>query len=296
MKQNKILWALVAMVLPLGFTSCGDDDEDKVDSTPYEYIEPANKANAARFSFSVESPVQSVAFGEGNSAVIQVVNEAGETEYIVGSYNKQGDTYTVNTAEGKYTFAISTEPGTQRMLAVISTPTQSEPVTVSATQTTATVGGDMDICRTWYPFRTAINMQKRGTKGVVTDELEGIDFEALKNRAEKEGCHIKEDLTGWKVRDLFFQGTGEFGVNFINNESYFATWKWVNANGDIDFDWKDKESVKNEFVNSGKAHAEVYKTGIYKGECWLSLESEVEQDNGDVWDVKVIFRLVDKKL
>ena len=117
----------------------------------------------------------------------------------------------------------------------------------------------------------------------------------MKQRVEKEGCHIKEDLTGWKVNTVFFQGTGEFGVNFANSKSYYATWKLLNSNGDMDFDWKDKESIKNEFVKDAKANATVYKTGVYKGECWLRLKSEVEQDNGDVWDVDVIFRLIDHK-
>lgn len=304
MKLNKLFWALGVLVLPLGLASCGGDENSaEPDNTPYEYQEPVNKANAARFTFEAEdSPVQSVAFGETNTAVIQTQDEEdGSIEYVIGTYTKSGSTYVVETPQGRYTFAFQTEDpavatGEQRVQCAVTTPKQNEAVTATASVTTsANTGADIDLFRTWYPFRTTLNLQKKGSKGIVTDELEGVDFEALKQRVEKEGCHIKEDLTGWKVNTVFFQGTGEFGVNFANSKSYYATWKLLNSNGDMDFDWKDKESIKNEFVKDAKANATVYKTGVYKGECWLRLKSEVEQDNGDVWDVDVIFRLIDHK-
>ena len=298
MKLYKHFWALVALTLPLGFVSCSSDDE-KEDTEVYEFKEPENKDNAARFVFdSEETPVQSVAFGESNTAVIEQENEDGEIEYVVGTYTKSGDTYVVTTQQGQYTFAIDAAPvggTTDRVQATITTPGQ-PPVTTTATKTTSNETQEPTILGTWYPFKTKINMTKRGGTGTVTDELNGVDFQALKARAEKEGCHIKDNLDGWVVDNAFFQGTGEFGVNFTNKKSYYATWRWVGNNGDLNFDWKDKESINNEFVKTGKAHAQVFKTGIYKGELWLSLTSEVKQDNGDVWDVTVIFRLVDHRV
>ena len=299
MKKNKLFWAFAIIALPLGLISCGSDDNKDDDAIVYEFEEPVNKSSAARFTFeSEDTDIQSVAFGESNSAVIQQQNEEGETEFVVGTYIKNGDTYIVSTSKGSYSFAFETQEdpstGEQVVQATIKSPGQTEAVTAAATKTTTTNGGDIDLFRTWYPFKTVINLTKEGGTGTITDELDGIDFQALKERAEKENCHIKEDLTGWKVTSLFFQGTGEFGVNFTNGKSYYADWKWKGNNGDIDFDWKDKESIDNQFVNSGKAHAEVFKTGIYKGECWLSLSSEVEQDNGDKWNVEVIFRLTEK--
>lgn len=298
MKLNKHFWALIALTLPLGFVSCSSDEE-KEDNEVYEFKEPENKDNAARFVFdSEETPVQSVAFGESNTAVIEQTNEDGEVEYVVGTYTKQGDTYVVTTPVGQYSFAVSAAPvsgTTDRVQAVITTPDQPA-VTATATKTTASPSQEPTICNTWYPFMTTINLTKQGGKGTVTDELPGIDFQALKARAEKENCYIKDDLEGWAVDYAFFQGTGEFGVYFTNEKSYFANWRWTSNDGDLNFDWKDKESIKNEFVNSGKAHAVVYKTGIYKGELWLSLSSEVKQDNGDVWNVELIFRMVDHRI
>lgn len=298
MKLNHLFRTALLLPLALGLVACGDD-QDEPTAQEYEYAQPTNTDSAARYTFlNGNSSVLSVAFGESNSVVIEVLDESGQVRRIVGTYTRQGDTYIVTTPEGQYTFVIRQEgaggtPGGKDIVVTIVTP-DADSVTDTATKTTNEVGGNPNICRTWYPFMTVINLQKQGTKGIVTDEFKGIDFEVLKNRAEQEGCHIDADLTGWKVTNVFFQGTGECGVNFANSESYFATWRWLGSNGELDLDWQDKNSLDNEFVGKSKARAEIYTTGIYRGECWLRLKSAVEQDNGDVWDVEVIFRLTEK--
>ena len=157
MKLNKLFWALGVLVLPLGLASCGGDENSaEPDNTPYEYQEPVNKANAARFTFEAEdSPVQSVAFGETNTAVIQTQDEEdGSIEYVIGTYTKSGSTYVVETPQGRYTFAFQTEDpavatGEQRVQCAVTTPKQNEAVTATASVTTsANTGADIDLFRT----------------------------------------------------------------------------------------------------------------------------------------------------
>lgn len=288
MKLNKFICALMAMALPLGFIACGSDDKEE---TPYVFPTPANVAKAAKYTFSSqETPIKSVSFGEGNSVIIEQQNEDGVVEYVVGTYTEQNGVYTVSS--GGQSWRITVGDGATSVDVTITT--NGNTVTVTATKTTASNSGNTDIIGDWKPFMTTLNLHKQGTKGTVTDELKGIDFQALKARAEKEGCKISEDFKDeYVVKTATFQGVGLFCVYFTSNKNYTANWRWKTtaAAGDLKFDWQDKDAMNNDFLKDGNASVKVYKEGVYAGECWLSMKSTIKQDNDADWDVEVIFRL-----
>ena len=289
MKYNKFFLALMAVALPLSFVACGSDDKDE--EAPYEFPVPVNQDKAAKYTFSSQqTPIKSVSFGEGTTAIIEQTSADGTVEYVVGTYTEEGGVYTVSSGGQTWKFTVSN--GTNSVEVTITT--NGETVTITASKSTPSANRP-DFIGDWKPFMTTLNLHKQGTKGTVTDELKGIDFQALKARAEKENCHIKEDFSeGYVVEKVTFQGVGEFGVLFTSGKNYKAEWRFASsaAAGDLKFEWQNEDAKSNQFLNEGNAHIQVYKIGVYKGECWLSLKSTIEQDNGEKWDVEVIFRLI----
>ncbi len=297
MKLNKLFVALMVVALPLGFTACGGDDND--DNGSYEFPEAPNKAKAATYTFSSqETPIQSVSFGEGNSAIIEMEGVDG-VEYIIGTYTEKDGTYTVTSPDGQtYQFKVSVNGSSYDVQITVG----QEQVTVTAKKTTATASGaDLLLCD-WKPFRTKINLTKvieNGRKvekpGTLTKEWDGANFEVIKTWAEDQGCDIDEDLEGYVLQKVAFFGTYKFSAAFANKKSYAATWKttsaWKDNGADLQFTWEDEKSKENDFIKDGKARVKIYTSGAYEGECWLTLISSID-DKDDKWNVEVNFRLI----
>jgi len=292
MKLNKFYLAIMAIALPLGFISCGSDD-DGDDPTP---VTPTfvNQDRAARYTFSQSSAVQSVTFGESNSVVIEKKNEeTGETEYVVGTYTVNGDTYTVSSGSGSWTFTVGTDGS--KVTVTIKDPSGTTEEAL-AQKTTASDKSEktLSICGDWKPNYTVLKLKKKNAQGwIAPDPLKGIDFQAVKNRAEQEGCVIDEDFKDeYVVKTVSFYATKEFCVNFTSGKGYVADWQWTGSDDGMKFTWKDEDANSNEFLEGGKATCVVKADGPYKGECHLTLISDIKMDNGEEWDVNITFRLI----
>ena len=298
MKLNKLFVALMAVALPLGFTACGSDDNEGGGS--YEFPEAPNKAKAATYTFSSqETPIQSVSFGEGNSAIIEQKDGNGNVEYIVGTYTENNGVYTVTAPDGQtYQFKVNVNGSSYDVQITVG----QDQVTVTAKKTTASASGaDLLLCD-WKPFRTKINLTKVVENGqtvkdpgTATKEWAGANFQEMKEFAEEKGCHIDEDLEGYVLQKVAFFGTYKFSAAFTNKKSYAATWKttsaWKDNGAELQITWDDENSKDNDFIKDGKARVKIYTSGAYEGECWLTLISTIN-DKDDKWNVELNFRLI----
>lgn len=305
MKLNKLFWALMVTALPLGFTACSSDDDDE-DDTPYVFAETGHKSDAASYTVSTSgTKTRSAVFGEGGDCVICRVkdapvlgvkatraSEAGELEYIIGTYVKDGAVYTI-TVNGQTwgTIEVSTTGGNSFTLKVT---IGTEEETVAAEKEPEIASSDLTdkLCRSWKPFITRLNFKKTTSEAWIADELDGANFEDVKKRVEREGCIIKDNFgDGYAVSSIFFTKSRTFCIAFTNGKSYVGKWDWTNAGaGDLAYTWDDEENMGCEY-ESGNAHVDIYTTGVYKGECWLRLTNTIKQDNGDAWDFQLVFRL-----
>ena len=298
MKLNKLFVALMAVALPLGFTACGSDDNEGGET--YEFPEAPNKAKAATYTFSSqETPIQSVSFGEGNSAIIEQKDGNGNVEYIVGTYTENNGVYTVTAPDGQtYQFKVNVNGSSYDVQITVG----QDQVTVTAKKTTASASGaDLLLCD-WKPFRTKINLTKVVENGqtvkdpgTATKEWAGANFQEMKEFAEEKGCNIDEDLEGYVLQKVAFFGTYKFSAAFTNKKSYAATWKttsaWKDNGAELQITWDDENSKDNDFIKDGKARVKIYTSGAYEGECWLTLISTIN-DKDDKWNVELNFRLI----
>ena len=318
MKLNKLFWGLMVMALPLSFAACSssDDENGEVDDTPYQFRELANQDVAGKYQSNKKG--QTLA-EEENSRVeeVEIIDNSilitrrfrkstaqvkgvtrgeadEEVEYIAGTFTKNGDVYNIIVNKKNWGTIKIVKQGGGYSLTV--TPVGEEPETVEASKSTESVNAKYNLTQrikgTWYPYMTTINLQKQGSNSIVTDELPRIDFEAVKQRAKKEGCNISDDFgVGYAVSWVSFTPEGTFTITFDNGKKYIGDWEWVNANGGMKYDWRE-EGMGCEYEN-GQAHVDIYETGPYKGEFWLRLSNVVEQNDGTKWDVQVIFRMTD---
>lgn len=298
MKLNKLVFAMMAVALPLGFTACSSDDNNSNGS--YEFPEAPNKAKAATYTFSSqETPIQSVSFGEGNSAIIEQKDDNGNVEYIVGTYTENNGTYTVTTPDGKtYQFKVDVNGSSYDVQITV----DQDQVTVTAKKTTASVSGADALLNDWKPFKTKLNLKQvidNGKEvndpGTFTKEFSGANFQEMKEFAEDKGCTIDENLEGYVLQKVAFFGTYKFSAAFSNKKSYVATWKttsaWQDNGAELKFTWDDENSKENDFIKDGKARVKIYEEGVNKGQCWLTLMSTINNNN-DKWEVELIFRLI----
>lgn len=301
MKLNKLFVALMAVALPLGFTACGSDDNES--SEPYVFPEAPNKAKAATYTFSSwDTPIQSVSFSEGSSAIIEVEGLDG-VEYIVGTYTESNGVYTVTAPDGQtYQFKVTVNGSDYKVVITVA----GESVTVEAKKTAPSASGADDLLADWKPFKTQLNLTHVIVKGEQVEnpgsfmkEFVGANFQEMKEFAENKGCVIIEDLEGFDLQKVAFFGTFKFSASFKNKESYTAIWEttsnWKDDGVDLKFTWEDENSQANEFIKDGVSRVKIYKEGVNKGQCWLTLLSTINNGIDEKWRVEVVFRLVPSK-
>lgn len=320
MKIQKLFWTLMVMALPLGFTSCGDDD-DEIGNTSYQFDEAPQKSEAAAFEVkapSSDTRTRGVVFAEGGDCVIKQVlspvpvdvrgTRAGVDEelvYIIGTYTKDGDVYTIRRNGQLWgTVTVNVVGGVYVLIIQEVGQPVEEAEAVKTPEAPASNMTDL-LCRSWKPFRTRLNLKKEGSTTTIADELEGADFEKLKARINKESSNPSDPSTwiikdgfgeGYNVSSIFFTLTGTFCIAFEKAESYVGQWKWNGAPsaGNLTYEWDDPDKMKNDYEN-GTAHVDIYEVDVYKGECWLRLLNDITVNKGtpdeEKWHVEIVFRL-----
>lgn len=303
MKLKRLFWAMMLMALPLGFVACGSDDEE--DTTPYVYQAPTDKDNAAKFIVQGSSHVRSLVFGEGGSAVIELMPQvsvkataatragSSSAEYLVGIYTKSGNVYTI-TVDGSVWGTVEVVDAGNGSYTLIITVNGKDKETLTAIKEGVAIVGTLadKLCRTWVPKKTRLTLTKPGG-ATFAKQLEGCDFQEVKDYVEDQGCHISDDFgSGYTVTSVFFTGLGTFCITFQNGKSYVADWRSANeAAGKLTYTWKDGETMGCSYEN-GQAGID-FMTGDYRGECWLTLSSDVKSGS-ESYNVELVIRMVDK--
>ena len=228
-----------------------------------------------------------------NQSLDKALTSGGEVEYeyVVGSYTKSGDTYSITVGgsvwgsvtitpegEGKYQFKIA--------------PKDAESIVAEATKTEGVASGEKtdNLCRTWKPYAVRIEMLRPGATSWIGRKARP-DFEDVKKRVEEEGYVVDDDFGyGYELERISFDNAGGFtiGFNQVKNpdaKPYVGAWSWRDqAAGTLHYTWAEKD-MGNSF-ETGDAQVE-FKTVNNTPECWLKLNSTIENINGRGYQVKL---------
>lgn len=307
MKLNKFFYVMLAVALPLGFAACSSDDDDE-DSTPYEYPVPAQKANAASFKVKGEGvTTRSVVFTESGNVVLERLvfnvgakatraNEGSQGyDYLVGTYTKEGNTYTIFINGKEWGTITVTDKGDGTFTLLIQEKS-GEPEAVSA-EKEPEIGKSSfldKLCRTWKPISTRVKLKKQPNGTQLTSPLfQACDFETIKQWAQTESdCKISDEFgKDYSVKDIFFTKTGKFCIDFTSGKNYYGTYSWKEISeleGQLNYNWADLETMGCSYENGEATVA--FKTGEYKGQCWLNLAADIKSGS-DTYHVEVSVHL-----
>lgn len=296
MKIQKIFWALMVAALPLGFAACSSDDEEEgggISNTAK--LDPGvNKAVEGQYVTANNGPKVNV--NSTNTITVAIPKKPAEVklftrgeaeveyEYVVGSYTKQGDTYTVIVG-GSVWGTVTITPTEGGKYTVTIDPADAEPIVAEAVKAQPVASGETtdNLCRTWKPYEVRIEVLRPGATSWIGKKATP-DFEDVKKKVEEEGCKVDDDFgNGYELERISFDNAGGFTIAFnrLKNpdaKPYVGAWSWRDqAAGTLHYQWADKEMGNS--YETGDAQVE-FKTVDNTPECWLNLNSTIESNNG----------------
>ncbi len=299
MKIQKIFWALTVAALPLGFAACSDDEDEDGGGTVTNTVQldpGANKAVEGQYVTTQDGPKVNV--NSTNTITVAVPKkprkmmlsltraeeeEKVEYEYVVGSYVKNGDVYTI-TVGGALWGTVTISPKGDGKYDITIAPQGEEPIQAEAVKAQPVASGETtdNLCRTWKPFEVRIEVLKPGASSWIGKKA-SPDFEDVKKKVEEEGCDVDDDFgNGYELERVSFDNAGGFTIGFNQAKNpdakpYVGTWYWRDqAAGALHYKWNDKD-MGNSYL-TGEAQV-VFKTVDNTPECWLNLDSEIESNN-----------------
>lgn len=294
MKIQKIFWALMVAALPLGFAACSDDEEDGGDiSNTVNLDTPANKSNEGQY---VTQDGHKINVNSTNTITVAIPKKPAEVkaftraepeveyEYTVGSYTKEGDTYTI-TVGGKIWGTVTITPKEGGKYQITIDRADADPIVAEATKAAPVASGEMtdNLCRTWKPFEVRIEVKKPGATSWIGKKA-SPDFEDVKKKVEEEGCDVDDDFgNGYELERVSFDNAGGFTISFNLDKNpdakpYVGSWWWTDqAAGAFHYKWNEKDMGNSYLTGEAKV---VFKTVDNTPECWLNLDSKIESNNG----------------
>jgi len=290
MKIQKIFWALMVAALPLGFAACSDDEEEGGGISNTVKLDPgANKAYEGQYVADNGSKVNVNSTNTITLAIPKQHNkvkaftrktEEVEYEYVVGSYTKSGDTYTI-TVGGVVWGTVTISPKGDGKYQITIDPKDAEPIVAEATKEAPKASGETtdNLCRTWKPYEVRIEVLKPGATSWIGKKA-SPDFEDVKKKVEEEGCDVDDDFgNGYELERVSFDNAGGFTIAFNQAKNpdakpYVGSWWWTDqATGALQYKWAEK-GMGNSY-ETGDAQVE-FKTVDNTPECWLNLNSTIE--------------------
>ena len=268
MKKNALiaLGMLMLSVFSLTFTSCGDDDDEPVLTTP-KYAE-----NSVLYKINGASDISSVEFTEAGMYIITkktsdsaakgffqkgksrssfTRSDNDDYKYIYGKYTKDGDVYTL---EGFGTITVVKKESVNVSLQI--QPTGEEAYTLSAQPAEKFEKSDIStkLCRTWKYERgnmvctkgDSLILEKTSTSlSVLYETLDSLFGERPDEYNNPE--------------EVIFTLSGSYIVKYDDGTLAVAQWKWKNEKEGVSYftwgpEWEEKDvfaisfNEKNELV------------------------------------------------
>ena len=285
MKKNALiaLGMLMLSVFSLTFTSCGDDDDEPVLTTP-KYAE-----NAVLYKINGASDISSVEFTEAGMYIITkktsdsaakgffqkgksrssfTRGDNDDYEYIYGKYTKDGDVYTL---EGFGTITVVKKESVNVSLQI--QPTGEEAYTLSAQPAEKFEKSDIStkLCRTWKYDRgnmvctkgDSLILEKTSTSNSVIYET----LDSLLGERPDEYTNPEE---------VIFTLSGSYIVKYDDGTLAVAQWKWKNEKEGVSyFSWEPEWKERNVFAISFNEKNELVVDDIWEDIKWHGNEITV---------------------
>ncbi len=285
MKKNALiaLGMLMLSVFSLTFTSCGDDDDEPVLTTP-KYAE-----NSVLYKINGASDISSVEFTEAGMYIITkktsdsaakgffqkgksrssfTRGDNDDYEYIYGKYTKDGDVYTL---EGFGTITVVKKESVNVSLQI--QPTGEEAYTLSAQPAEKFEKSDIStkLCRTWKYDRgnmvctkgDSLILEKTSTSNSVLYET----LDSLLGERPDEYANPEE---------VIFTLSGSYIVKYDDGTLAVAQWKWKNEKEGVSyFTWEPEWKERNVFAISFNEKNELVVDDIWEDIKWHGNEITV---------------------
>ena len=285
MKKNALiaLGMLMLSVFSLTFTSCGDDDDEPVLTTP-KYAE-----NSVLYKINGASDISSVEFTEAGMYIITkktsdsaakgffqkgksrssfTRGDNDDYEYIYGKYTKDGDVYTL---EGFGTITVVKKESVNVSLQI--QPTGEEAYTLSAQPAEKFEKSDIStkLCRTWKYERgnmvctkgDSLILEKTSTSNSVLYET----LDSLLGERPDEYANPEE---------VIFTLSGSYIVKYDDGTLAVAQWKWKNEKEGVSyFTWEPEWKERNVFAISFNEKNELVVDDIWEDIKWHGNEITV---------------------
>ena len=285
MKKNALiaLGMLMLSVFSLTFTSCGDDDDEPVLTTP-KYAE-----NSVLYKINGASDISSVEFTEAGMYIITkntsdsaakgffqkgksrssfTRGDNDDYEYIYGKYTKDGDVYTL---EGFGTITVVKKESVNVSLQI--QPTGEEAYTLSAQPAEKFEKSDIStkLCRTWKYERgnmvctkgDSLILEKTSTSNSVLYET----LDSLLGERPDEYANPEE---------VIFTLSGSYIVKYDDGTLAVAQWKWKNEKEGVSyFSWEPEWKERNVFAISFNEKNELVVDDIWEDIKWHGNEITV---------------------
>ena len=285
MKKNALiaLGMLMLSVFSLTFTSCGDDDDEPVLTTP-KYAE-----NSVLYKINGASDISSVEFTEAGMYIITkktsdsaakgffqkgksrssfTRGDNDDYKYIYGKYTKDGDVYTL---EGFGTITVVKKESVNVSLQI--QPTGEEAYTLSAQPAEKFEKSDIStkLCRTWKYDRgnmvctkgDSLILEKTSTSNSVLYET----LDSLLGERPDEYANPEE---------VIFTLSGSYIVKYDDGTLAVAQWKWKNEKEGVSyFTWEPEWKERNVFAISFNEKNELVVDDIWEDIKWHGNEITV---------------------
>lgn len=223
--------AFMAVALSMGFTSCGDDNNEidapiekeevekadqNIEKMPEVALEAAANTEVVSKLTMAEGPLEEIFLVDNGKVIARKAHAARATgdDYVEGTYTVNSDG-TVTAQLGGYTININIS---QNIVAI-----GDNTYTAELVKATPNGNASKSLCRTWYPTEYKV-VAYAGTKAIgcyTSSTLVG-----LQNIASKE---LKADvkLLSGEVEKITFMDNNTIITNYKGNDYQVASWDWI---------------------------------------------------------------------
>ena len=321
--KKKILY-LASLCLAFAFTACSSDDGG-TSAPPPVLTSTGVSEEALQLNLPVNAPLTRIVFSETRRAILGpfVSHEAAKqrrakgsgSKYVVSTYTKEGNTYTVHDADNNEYWIVEvadkTSGATTNVKIRLKSGAETEETVFDGD---ASVGEKVEadaattaICREWIVATTRLSHKgdvkaaMQFEKGVQYEDENGepifYDPASLNDilRYAKSVATINEEFDEETViSSIEFTADGTFCMFFENGKHYIGQWEWADkAKGYIHYWWDDEVNMGNKFEN-GEAVFDI-RQFKQKGYYTFTMGASIEDDADRAYEVELSFFMEERQ-